>query len=106
MSTEIVRPYVPDHKTYFAAFDAPEPTYYLCALLSAPIVREWIKAHNVSIQVGDVFRHMNLPRFDAEDPQHQRLAPLSQQAHQTHNDVMQAGVVAQIEPASLTVLTA
>ena len=72
---------------------------------NAPIVREWIEAHNVSIQVGDVFKHMNLPRFDAEDPQHQRLAQLSQQAHQTHNDVARAAVVAQIEPVSLAVLT-
>ena len=35
-----LRPYVPDHKIYFAAFDAPELAYYLCALLNAPMVRE------------------------------------------------------------------
>lgn len=100
-----VRPYVPDHKIYFAAFGSPEPAYYLCALLNAPIVREWIEAHNVSIQVGDVFKHMNLPQFNPADPQHQQLARLSQQAHQTHNEAARAAVVDQIALVSLAVLT-
>lgn len=99
-----VRPYVPDHKIYFASFEDPEPAYYLCSLLNAPMVREWIEAHIVNIQVGDVFKHMNLPAFDRTDAQHMLLAALSEQAHQTHDKDARDAVVAQIAPVSESVI--
>ncbi|MEF3046721.1 hypothetical protein [Pseudotabrizicola sp. L79] len=101
-----LRPFVPDHKIYFASFNDREPAYYLCALLNAPMVKEWIEAHNVSIQVGDVFKHMNLPEYDPADPLHMQMAQLSEQAHQTHNAAQRAAIVAQILPLTTAVLTA
>ncbi|WP_375263415.1 N-6 DNA methylase [Palleronia sp.] len=101
-----MRPFVPDHKIYFAAFNDPEPAYFLCALLNAPIVCEWIESHIVSIQVGDVFKHLSIPEFDPADPRHIRLAELSEQAHHTHNAAARAATVDQIGQIADAVLKA
>lgn len=79
-----VRPFVPDHKIYFSAFDEKEPAYFLCGLLNTSSVCEWIESHNVSIQVGDVFKHLTLPKFDGENKSHALLATLVEKAHETH----------------------
>lgn len=79
-----LRPYVPDHKVYYAAFDTKQPAYFLCGLLNTNDVKEWVESHNVSIQVGDVFKHMNLPEYDAGKTTHSTLASLVEAAHNIH----------------------
>ena len=91
------RPYVPDHKVYFAAFDDKEPACFLCGLLNTPMVREWIESHNVSIQVGDVFKHMRLPEFNNERPEHVKLAKLVKKAHGEHDAAKRAMLIRKIE---------
>ncbi|MDQ0676553.1 hypothetical protein QFZ36_004179, partial [Pseudarthrobacter siccitolerans] len=99
------RPYVPDHKVYFASFDKPEAAYYLCGLLNSPVVREWIQSHTVSIQVGDVFKHLSVPEFDAENPVHLRLSSLVEKAHQEHDSVRRKQLIPDIEAAADRVLS-
>ena len=91
------RPYVPDHKVYFAGFDAKKPAYFLCGLLNTPMVREWVESHTVSIQMGDVFKHMNLPEYDAKNPAHVELATLVEKTHCEHNHIKRALLLAQVE---------
>lgn len=79
-----LRPFVPDHKVYFAAFDEKGPAYFLCGLLNAPTVCEWIESHNVKIQVGDIFKHLSLPKFDTNNKKHLLLITLVENAHNTH----------------------
>ena len=79
------RPYVPDHKVYYAAFDSKAPAYFLCGLLNADMVTEWVESHNVSIQVGDVFKHMKLPMYDENNHEHIALATLVESSHNEHN---------------------
>lgn len=104
--TGVQKPYIPDHKVYFAAFSRPEPAYYLCALLNAPMVKEWIEAHNVSIQIGDVFKHMNLPKYDGKDLLHVQVAELAKQAHGAQSPAARAIIVGQIEPLTEEILLA
>lgn len=80
-----LRPYVPDHKIYFVAFQDRLPADFLCGLLNTPSVREWIESHNITIQVGNIFKHMTLPQFDAENPDHQYLARVVKMAHAEHD---------------------
>ena len=91
------RPYVPDHKVYFAAFDDKKAAHYLCGLLNTHMVREWIQSHTVSIQKGDVFKHMRLPEYDKGNGEHTALAKLVEQAHSQHNPAKRAALVSQIE---------
>lgn len=91
------RPYVPDHKIYFAGFDVKEPAFFLCGLLNTPLVREWVESHNVSIQVGDVFKHMQLPEYDPTQVVHVNFADLVEKAHVEHDEDTRSTLLNQIE---------
>ncbi len=99
------RPYIPDHKIYFAGFDDKMPAHFLCGLLNTPTVREWVESHNVSIQVGDVFKHMQLPEYSPANARHNALAVLVEQAHAEHDATRRAVLVRQIEAAGERLLT-
>jgi len=75
------RPYVPDHKVYFAGFSKKEPAHFLCGILNTSMVREWIESHTVSIQMGNVFKHMSIPEYDAKNVAHATLSQLVEKAH-------------------------
>jgi len=94
------RVYVPDHKLYFADFDRPEPAYYLCGLLHSEIVKEMIEAHNVSTNMGDIFKHINLPRFDESNATHLVLADLVKQAHQEQDHNKRTKIVTRVRAAA------
>lgn len=101
-----VRPYVPDHKVYFAGFDIKEPAYFLCGILNAPMVREWVESHIVSIQVGNIFKHMKLPEYHYADAMHVALAKLVEQAHSEHDEKARAVLVKKIESDAEIILKA
>ncbi|WP_145653776.1 Eco57I restriction-modification methylase domain-containing protein [Bacillus paralicheniformis] len=75
------RPYIPDHKVFFVDFEVAEPAFYLCGLLNSKLVREFVESHSIAIQVGNIFKHMNLPFFDPDNKQHVALAKFVQEAH-------------------------
>ncbi len=79
--------FVPDHKLFFVDFYDSEPAYYLCGLLNSSTVQAFIDSHNISIQVGNVFKHMNLPEFDADNKKHKELSALSEVAHNEDNKI-------------------
>lgn len=100
------RPYVPDHKIYFTAFDEKDPAYFLCGLLNTPSVREWIESHNIKIQVGNVFKHTTVPAYDATDALHIDLAATVEQAHQEHDAIKRAKIIVDAQVKGEAVLNA
>lgn len=90
------RTYVPDHKIFFVEFSKELPAYFLCGLLNASAVKEFVESHNISIQVGDIFKHMSLPEFDSTDTQHATLAKLVKQAHGESNLATRNKTVAKV----------
>jgi hypothetical protein len=60
------------------------------------MVREWVESHTVSIQMGDVFKHMNLPEYDAKNPAHIALSILVEKTHGVHNAEKRALLLAQV----------
>jgi hypothetical protein len=87
------RPYIPDHKVYYVAFDEKEPAYFLCGLLNTNTVKEWIESHTISIQVGDVFKHMQLPEYNVKNKDYKQLASLVEQAHYEHDKIQREKIV-------------
>lgn len=87
------RPYVPDHKIYFVEFQEAMPAYFLCGLLSSYLVKEFVESHNISIQVGDIFKHMHLPYFDSTQQAHLGLAQLVERTHQQHDSTSRGTLV-------------
>lgn len=98
------RPYVPDHKVYFVAFDEEQPANFLCGLLNSEIVKEYVESHNISIQVGNIFKHMELPNFNAKDDDHLKLAELVRKAHQEDEKKKRDEIVHMVVKLSDTVL--
>ncbi|PLR38394.1 SAM-dependent methyltransferase [Chimaeribacter coloradensis] len=99
------RPYIPDHKVYFASFDDKETAYYLCGLLNSATVQEWINSHNVSIQVADIFKHLDLPKFDPSDKDHNLLVELVICAHSEHEKNHRKVIIDKIKSAAEIILT-
>ena len=87
------RPYVSDHKIFFVEFQKADPAHYLCGLLASSLVKEFVESHNISIQVGNIFKHMSLPSFDRTKHSHKRLAQLVERAHQEHDATVRAALV-------------
>jgi len=100
-----IRPYIPDHKVYFSAFDDKETAYFLCGLLNSQTVQEWIDAHNVSIQVADIFKHLNLPEFNKADKNHNTLVEKVMAAHMEHNLNMRKKILHTIKKIAEDILT-
>jgi hypothetical protein len=80
-----VRPVVPDHKVYFAAFNNEDAAFYLCGILNCSIVRGLIEGQNVGHQLGNVFKHFDPPEFDDSNPEHIDLARATREAHVAKN---------------------
>ncbi|BEM74897.1 SAM-dependent methyltransferase [Serratia marcescens] len=99
------RPYIPDHKVYFSAFDDSDTAYYLCGLLNSKTVQEWINAHNVSIQVADVFKHLDLPEFNQSDTQHVLLAEKVMHAHHEHDNKARKIILEDVKTLAEDILT-
>lgn len=79
------RPYVPDHKIFFVALDDKAEAHYLCGILNSAAVAEYVESHNVAIQIGDIFKHMRLPKFDPKTKRHRTLAERVEEAHAEHD---------------------
>lgn len=98
------RPYVPDHKVYFVAFDEEHPALFLCGLLNSDIVKEYVESHNISTQVGNIFKHMELPKFDHADAAHLELVKLVRSAHTEDDNSKRLKVLQIITKASNSIL--
>ena len=100
------RPYVPDHKIFFVAFEDPLPAYFLCGLLAAPLVKEFVESHNISIQVGNIFKHMRLPSFDGTQQAHRQLAHEVKLAHEQHDATIRARLVSRLRSEAERIIEA
>lgn len=81
-----LKPIVPDHKVYFVPFDDADHAHYVCALLNAQPVREFVDSFTVKLQVGSLFRHVRLPEFDPNKPSHLALVAHSRRAHELRDE--------------------
>ena len=73
---------VPDHKVYSATVDSLDEAHYLCAFLNSHPVRTWLGGFLIGKQIGTaIFKYMHVPRYNAHDSDHRRLAGISVAAH-------------------------
>ncbi|MBI2858286.1 MAG: N-6 DNA methylase [Chloroflexi bacterium] len=78
-----------DADTYYYQTKDPNEAHYLCAFLNAAYVDQAIKPHQTKGQWGErdihrrPFEYVPIPKFDCKDGQHQKLAELSKNCHQT-----------------------
>jgi hypothetical protein len=74
---------IPDHKLMFVPVGNEKEAHYACSMLSCSISVLVVKSYGVETQTSThVLEYVRLPKFEAKDKRHQRLAELSAEAHE------------------------
>lgn len=84
--SKISKVIIPDHKIYFVPFDNQDEAHFLCSLLNSTPIRTFVNSYTVKLQVGTLFKHIKLPRYDSAERRHMILRDLSIKAHLTGVD--------------------
>lgn len=98
------RPYVPDHKIYFSEFQDGNEAYFVCSLLNSSLVKEYVESHTIEIQVSNIFKHIEIPRFDSKNSTHTKIVKLSKKAHSAKSSAERIKVANQISSITEGVL--
>lgn len=98
------RPYVPDHKIYFVDCSNKQNAYYLCGLLNSDLVKEFIESHTISIQVSNIFKHLNLPAFDSTNKKHLKLSKTTENLHNTIDEAKRKGLFVELKKMSAEII--
>lgn len=99
------RTIVPDHKIYFAEFKNKDEAYYVCGILNASIIKEYIESHTIQIQVSNIFKHLSIPAFDKYNKDHCKLAKLCDDAHKSKNQKARDSFLQQMDDVAEDILT-
>ena len=76
---------IPLHTTSFFATDNESEAHYLCAIINSKPVREFIKSFSSAgrgFGTPSVMEYVGIPKFDPQNPLHQKLAEISKKCHQ------------------------
>jgi type I restriction-modification system DNA methylase subunit len=90
VGSEIKTPYgykkiIPLDTTSFFAIDSESEAHYLCAIINSKPVRDFIKSFSSAgrgFGTPSVMEHVGIPKFDPQNPLHQKLAEISKKCHQ------------------------
>ncbi|WP_066687590.1 hypothetical protein [Caulobacter sp. CCH9-E1] len=99
------RPYVPDHKVYFADFDDEDEAYFVAGALNSALVREYVESHTIQIQVSNIFKHLSIPKFDKSDKTHRLLAKAAKDAHAAKSEKTRQAFLQTVDELADDVLT-
>lgn len=73
---------IPDHKLMFVPFDNELEAHYVCAAINSSPSVLIVRSYAIETQTSThVLENVRLPKFDAQDQRHLRLAELSGMAH-------------------------
>jgi hypothetical protein len=75
---------IPLHTTALISTDNEAEAHYLCAIINSKPVRDFIKSFSSAgrgFGTPSVMEHVGIPKFDAKNPVHQKLAEISKKCH-------------------------
>lgn len=98
------RPFVPDHKVYFADFDDEDEAYFVAGTLNSSLIQEYVESHTIQIQVSNIFKHLSIPTYDRDNVDHQSLVRLTKKAHAAVTSQERQGLLAEIDVVADRVL--
>jgi hypothetical protein len=98
------RPFVPDHKVYFADFDSEDIAFYVSGVLNSTLIREYVESHTIHIQVSNIFKHLSIPQFDSGNKNHMELSALTKKAHEAKSQTQRASLMAKMDALSTKIL--
>ncbi|MEM2696090.1 MAG: class I SAM-dependent DNA methyltransferase [Thermoproteota archaeon] len=78
-----LKPTVPEHSVILLGFEKPSEAYYVCGVLNSSIVRAVIASYTYELgQYVHILEHVNVPRYDPNNPLHRQISQLSMKAHE------------------------
>jgi hypothetical protein len=84
---------IPDHKLMFVPLLDKNEAHYVCAMLNSSTAVLIVKSYGVETQTSThVLEYVRLPKYDAADNRHQRLAELSVEVHALATEPTEANV--------------
>lgn len=98
------RPYVPDHKVYFADFTSKAAAHFVCGILNSNIVREYVESHTIQIQVSNIFKHLSIPQYKPSDARHTELSKLTQAAHKATSEAKRTKILSKMSACAEVIL--
>ena len=98
------RPFVPDHKVYFAEFSSEDIAYFVCGILNSTLVKEYVESHTIQIQVSNIFKHLRIPKFEPKNPAHKQLAATSKRAHAATSKKKREDALAEMDALAENIL--
>ena len=86
------KPPIPQETVMFVPCEKRDEAHYICALLNSCVANFVAKSYSTgkSFASAHLLKHVRLPKFDAKDKRHQRLAELSELAHSLAADVTES----------------
>jgi len=79
---------IPDHKLMLIPLTSRDEAYYVSAVLNSSIVSLTISAYTIETTIDPrVVEHIRVPKFDPDNPIHQKLSELSKKAHEITKDI-------------------
>ncbi len=79
---------IPDHKLMMIPLNSKDEAYYVSAILNSSIISLTISAHAIETTIDPrVVEHIRIPKFDPNNPIHQKLSELSQKAHEIAKEI-------------------
>lgn len=94
------RPFVPDHKVYFADFQNSEMAHYVCGILNSSLVKEYVESHTIQIQVSNIFKHLSIPQFMPSNSNHMKLSNLCAKAHKSKDSASRKALMTEMDETS------
>lgn len=76
---------IPDHNLLMVPIEMEMEAYYLSGILNSEIVSEFVNAYISWFISAHILERINIPKFDAANLLHQKIAMLSKEAHEADN---------------------
>ena len=76
---------IPTDTTALFATESEDEAHYLCAVINSSVVREFIKSYSSAgrgFGAPSVMKYVGIPKFNAKDKIHKKLAALSATLHE------------------------
>ncbi|MEM2191719.1 MAG: hypothetical protein QW540_09885 [Archaeoglobaceae archaeon] len=78
-----LKPTVPEHSVILVGFEKQSEAYYVCGVLNSSIARAVIASYTYELgQYVHILEHVNVPRYDPNNPVHRQISQLSMKAHE------------------------
>ena len=76
-------PIIPDHKLMMVGLDSEDEAHFLCGFLNSAIARAAVSGYVVETNMDThILEHIAVPRFNKDEPLHEKISRLSRQAHE------------------------